>query len=58
MPGALAGTIRRLLLSGPGSDATRELRNRLANGSEFSTAIAEEYKGLDELLRDYPGFDN
>lgn len=56
VPDKLRRAIRRVLLSRKGGYATRPLRDRLAGGAEFVGARAEEYKGLDALLRDYPGF--
>lgn len=56
VPEDLREAIQRILLSRAGGWATRELRDRIASGSSFIEANAEEYKGLDALLREYPGF--
>lgn len=56
VPEAVKASIRDILLSRAGSEATRALRERLASGSGFAEAQRAEYEGLDSLLRDYPGF--
>lgn len=57
VPDALRRAIRSTLLSRAGGDATRALRDRLAGGSRFIEAAADDYEDLDAMLRDYPGFD-
>lgn len=54
----LRSAIRTILLSRAGGEATRALRERLANGSNFVEADPEDYDGLHGMLRDYPGFNS
>lgn len=54
---SLHSAIRNVLLSRSGGEATRALRDHLANGSNFVEAEPEDYEGLDGLLEDYPGFE-
>lgn len=56
IPESTRNAIRNALLSRAGSRATRTLRERLMEGDEFTAANAGEYRGLDDLLLDYPGF--
>lgn len=56
VPDELRGEIQTILLSRAGGNATRALRDRLANGSSFIEADPGEYAELHGLLRDYPGF--
>lgn len=57
VPDDLRGAIQTVLLSRSGGDATRALRDRIANGSNFVEANPGDYEDLHSLLQDYPGFD-
>lgn len=56
LPDNLRDALQHILLSRAGEKATSDLRNRLSDGSSFVPAHSEEYIGLDDLLRGYPGF--
>jgi ABC-type phosphate/phosphonate transport system substrate-binding protein len=57
VPASVSRAIRTILLSRPGGEATRTLRDHLANGGNFVEASPADYDELHTLLRDYPGFD-
>lgn len=56
VPESLRATIRTILLSRSGGAATRALRARYTGGGTFVEAVPDDYDGLHEMLRDYPGF--
>lgn len=57
LPERLRATVRNILLSRSGGAATRALRDRYAGGGNFVEANPDNYEGLHEMLRDYPGFE-
>lgn len=57
VPEPLRRSIRTILLSREGGQASSALRERFADGSQLIEADPGEYRGLDALLQDYPGFE-
>lgn len=57
VPEDLRRAVQAVLMSRAGGTATRPLRDRLGDGSDFVEASPRDYRQLDLLLRDYPGFD-